>query len=140
MAQTSEGRRYASTDTSILRSLPTRLRDEFPAHLMQGETDAGSGSDVWCWKAMGVSRGLWDMVRGCLKVGLRKEAILYLVRSIQFGINEHGKKEEEEEAEKAGERDAEGTEEAGQLADESEKTPIADVSPVPDDCYCPMSC
>jgi hypothetical protein len=70
---------------------------------MQGDMDAGSGSDIWCWKAMGVSRGLWDMVRGCLRVGLGKEAILHVVRSIQFGVkDDYSRKEEEEEPEDEG--------------------------------------
>ncbi|KAJ3560004.1 hypothetical protein NP233_g11113 [Leucocoprinus birnbaumii] len=56
-----EGRKFASTDASILRSLPIKLQDEFPARLMYGDTDAGSGSNIWNWKALGVSRSLWNM-------------------------------------------------------------------------------
>jgi hypothetical protein len=81
-----DGSRFASTDSSILRSLPPSLKDEFPAHLLQGDSDAGSGADVWNWQAMGVSKPLWNMVRGALSTGLQKEAILRIVRSIQFGV------------------------------------------------------
>jgi hypothetical protein len=88
IATASEGRKFASTDSSILRSLPARLKDEFPAHLMQGDSDAGSGVNVWNWKAMGVSRSLWNMVRGCLKAGLGRVAILQVVQSIQYGVPE----------------------------------------------------
>jgi hypothetical protein len=91
-----EGRRYASTDSSILRSLPDKLKAEFPAHLMQEEVDLGVGPDVWNWKAMGVSRALWDMVRACLRVGLGKQATLHVVRSVQSS-GEVGEQEEEEE-------------------------------------------
>ncbi|KAF5359339.1 hypothetical protein D9756_003014 [Leucocoprinus leucothites] len=85
-----EGRKFASTDASILRSLPNKLQDEFPARLMYGDTDAGSGSNIWNWKALGVSRSLWNMVRACLKSGLRKEVILHLIYSIQHGVPEDG--------------------------------------------------
>ena len=89
IAQTSlEGRKFASTDASILRSLPGRLRDEFPAYLMQGEGDLGSAPAVWSWQATGVSRSLWNMVRGCLKSGMTKDAIIAVVRSIQVGVSD----------------------------------------------------
>ncbi|KXN80596.1 hypothetical protein AN958_09757 [Leucoagaricus sp. SymC.cos] len=85
-----EGRKFASTDASILRSLPNKLQDEFPVRLMYGDTDAGSGPNIWNWKALGVSRSLWNMVRACLKSGLRKEAILHLIYSIQHDVPEEG--------------------------------------------------
>jgi len=67
---------------------------------MQDESNAGSGPDVWNWQAVGVSRSLWNMVKGCLRAGLGKNAILQVVRAIQGGVpDEHEKKEEEEEEE-----------------------------------------
>jgi hypothetical protein len=84
------GRKFASTDASILRSLPIKLQDEFPARLMYGDSDSGSGANIWNWKALGVSRSLWNMVRACLKSGLRKEVILHLIYSIQHGVPEDG--------------------------------------------------
>jgi hypothetical protein len=95
-----EGRKFASTDSSILRSLPIRLKDEFPARLMYGDTDAGSGPNIWNWKALGVSSSLWNLVRGCLRAGLRRDAILGLVEAVQHGVPEyeedHEPKEEED--------------------------------------------
>ena len=102
----SEGRKFASTDWAILRSLPARLKDEFPAHLLQGDPFVGCGANVWNWQALGVSRSLWNMVRGCLKVGLGRDAIFQVVRAIQGGVSddreeaeEEGEEEEEEEEE-----------------------------------------
>ncbi|EMD34040.1 hypothetical protein CERSUDRAFT_159446 [Gelatoporia subvermispora B] len=83
-----DGRKFASTDTSILRALPSKLKDEFPAHLLQGGPDLGAGPDVWNWHGMGVSIALWNMVRASLRVGLRKDAILDVIASIQSGISE----------------------------------------------------
>ncbi|KAJ3515918.1 hypothetical protein NLJ89_g1451 [Agrocybe chaxingu] len=80
-----DGRNFASTDPSILRSLPARLKDEFPARVLNSETDAGSGGDLWNWKAMGVSTGLWNLVMGSLRAGLKKEVILALVLAVQHG-------------------------------------------------------
>ncbi|KAJ8469325.1 hypothetical protein ONZ45_g16925 [Pleurotus djamor] len=94
-----EGRKFASTDPSILRSLPAKLKDEFPAYLLQGENDSGSGANIWCWKPMGVSRSLWNMVKGGLKMGLNKEVIIRLVRSIQNGVPDETTQREEEEEE-----------------------------------------
>ena len=85
-ATSPEGRKFASTDSSILRSLPVRLKDEFPAKLMYNDTDAGSGPNIWNWKALGISLSLWNMVHGCLRVGLKKDAILHLIHSIQAGV------------------------------------------------------
>jgi hypothetical protein len=63
---------------------------------MQGETYSGSGSNVWNWQALGVSRSLWNMVRGCLKVGLGKDAIFQIIQAIQGGVVDNDKFEEEE--------------------------------------------
>ena len=87
-ATSAEGRKFASTDPSILRSLPVRLKDEFPARLLYGEGDVGSGAAVWCWKAMGVSTGLWNLVTGGLSRGLRKEVVLSLIWAVQHGVPE----------------------------------------------------
>lgn len=102
-ATSNEGRKFASTDSSILRSLPIRLKDEFPAILMYNDTDAGSGPNIWNWKALGVSLSLWNLVRACLKAGLQKEAILQLVDAVQHGVVEQG-----EEAEPKKEQQGEG--------------------------------
>lgn len=103
-----DGRKFASTDSSILRSLPARLRDEFPAYLMQGDGDLGSGANVWNWQATGVSRSLWNMVRGCLRSGLSRDAIMTIVRAIQNGVpDEQSQMEEEEEADEQDELDQE---------------------------------
>jgi hypothetical protein len=103
-----EGRKFASTDRSILRSLPRRLRDEFPAYIMQGNGGLGSGPQVWNWQATGVSRSLWNMVKGCLKTGMSRDAILIIFRSIQNGApNEQVQVEEEEEAEEEDELEQE---------------------------------
>ncbi|CAA7267544.1 unnamed protein product [Cyclocybe aegerita] len=83
-----DGRDFASTDPSILGSLPARLKEEFPARVLNSETDAGSGGDVWNWKAMGVSTGLWNLVMGSLRAGLKKEVILGLVLAVQHGVPE----------------------------------------------------
>ncbi|KAF9532698.1 hypothetical protein CPB83DRAFT_635148 [Crepidotus variabilis] len=85
-ATTAEGRKFASTDPAILRSLPSRLKDEFPARLIHGDNDVGSGPGVWNWRAMGVSNSLWNLVMGCLRAGLRKEMILGLVWGVQHGV------------------------------------------------------
>ena len=82
-ATSPEGRKFASTDSSILRSLPMLLKDEFPARLLHGETDTGSGAHVWNWKAMGVSTGLWNLVMGSLRAGLKKDVILRLIWAVQ---------------------------------------------------------
>jgi hypothetical protein len=74
------------------------LKDEFPAHLMQGDSDAGSGANVWNWQAMGVSRSLWNMVRGCLRAGLGRVAILQVIRSIQHGVPEDSGSKSEDNA------------------------------------------
>lgn len=86
-----EGRKFASTDTSILRALPSKLKDEFPARLLQGPPpngDLGPGPDVWSWRGMGVSTQLWDMARSALRSGLQKEIILSLVQAVMNGLPE----------------------------------------------------
>lgn len=85
----SEGRKFASTDASILRSLPSKLKDEFPARLLEGAgatPDLGTGLEVWSWRGMGVSIALWNMVRASLRAGLRKDAILGVIRGIVDGV------------------------------------------------------
>lgn len=84
-----EGRKFASTDASILRALPAKLKDEFPARLISGPAknqDIGPGPDVWCWRGMGVSTSLWDMVRFGLRSGLQKEVLLGLTHAVVAGV------------------------------------------------------
>jgi hypothetical protein len=97
-----DGRRFSSVDQSILRALPEKLREEFPAHLMHGGTDVGAGANVWNWQAMGVSRELMNLTRGALRLGLGREAITQMIRGVQNGVPEEpvaikAEKEEEEE-------------------------------------------
>lgn len=93
-----DGRKFSSVDLSIHRALPEKLRDEFPAHIMHSGTDLGSGPGVWNWRPMGVSKELWNMVRGCLRVGAKKDAILQVIKGIQEGVpDEFWKAEKEEE-------------------------------------------
>lgn len=80
---TPEGRKFASTDASVMQGLPVRLREEFPARLLQGDADLGPGSNVWNWHAVGVSKTLWNMVKACLKVGMPKDNILNIINSVQ---------------------------------------------------------
>ncbi|KAG9316068.1 hypothetical protein JVU11DRAFT_3735 [Chiua virens] len=103
-----EGRRFASTDASIMQALPTRLKEEFPAKLLQGDFDMGSGTNVWSWHAMGVSKSLWNMVKGCLKSGLSKDAILQVISAIQNPLKDDREKQEEEEEEEGTAEDARG--------------------------------
>lgn len=70
----------------ILRSLPARLKEEFPAILLHGDGEMGSGSNVWNWRALGVSTNLWNLVMGSLRAGLRKEVILGLLWAVQHGV------------------------------------------------------
>lgn len=83
-----EGRKFASTDASILRSLPPKLQDEFPAYLLQGAPDLGTGPEIWNWQGMGVSIALWNMVHACLRAGLRKEPILDIIRAVQDPVKD----------------------------------------------------
>ncbi|KAH9917530.1 hypothetical protein B0H21DRAFT_769539 [Amylocystis lapponica] len=64
-----DGRRFASTDMSILRR-------SLPAHLLPGAADLGSAPEVWNWSPIGVSVALWNMARASLRTGMRKEALL----------------------------------------------------------------
>lgn len=105
---TSEGRRFASTDASIMQALPTRLKEEFPAKLLQGDSDMGSGTNVWNWHAMGVSKSLWNMVKGCLKSGMSKVAILHVISAIQNPLKDEREEQEEEEEEDGPGEDAQG--------------------------------
>ena len=85
-----DGRKFASTDPSILRSLPAKLQDEFPARLVYGDTDAGTSPEIWNWKVVGVSNLLWNIVRASLKSGLKKEVVLHLIYLIQHGVSDDG--------------------------------------------------
>ncbi|KAI0833447.1 hypothetical protein BC628DRAFT_1343772 [Trametes gibbosa] len=88
-ATNQQGRKFASTDASILRALPTKLKDEFPALLLHGNPDLGSGPEIWNWHGMGVSVSLYNMVRASLHAGLRKEAILEIIHAIQLGVTDY---------------------------------------------------
>ncbi|KAG6888793.1 hypothetical protein C0995_005978 [Termitomyces sp. Mi166 len=88
LAALPDGRKFASTDASIFRALPAKLKDEFPARLLYADADAGSGAAIWNWGALGVSLSLWNLVRGCLRAGMRKEGILQLVEAVQRGVPE----------------------------------------------------
>jgi hypothetical protein len=66
-----------------MQGLPVRLREEFPARLLQGDADLGPGTNVWNWHAVGVSKTLWNMVKACLKVGIPKDNILNIINAIQ---------------------------------------------------------
>lgn len=103
-----DGRKFASTDASIMHALPARLKDEFPARLLQGDADLGSGPNVWNWHALGVSKALWNMVRGGLRVGMSKDAVLQVISTIQNPMREDKEKHEEEEEEDAAGEDAQG--------------------------------
>lgn len=84
-----EGRRLASTDPSILGALPAKLKDEFPARLIQGggnTPDMGPGTDVWSWRGMGVSTALWDMVRASLRAAIHKDVILGIIHATTQGL------------------------------------------------------
>ena len=85
-----------------MQALPTRLKEEFPAKLLQGDSDMGSGTNVWNWHAMGVSKSLWNMVKGCLKSGMSKDAILHVIGAIQNPLKDDREKQEEEEEDEDG--------------------------------------
>jgi hypothetical protein len=91
-----------------MQALPTRLKEEFPAKLLQGDSDMGSGPNVWNWHAMGVSKSLWNMVKGCLKSGMSKDAILHIINAIQNPLKDDREKQEEEEEEEGPGEDAQG--------------------------------
>ncbi|KIJ14416.1 hypothetical protein PAXINDRAFT_169796 [Paxillus involutus ATCC 200175] len=108
VATTPDGRKFASTDASIMQALPARLKEEFPARLLQGDSDMGTGTNVWNWHAMGVSKSLWNMVKGCLRVGMSKDAILHVIGAIQNPLRDDKEKHEEEEEEDGAGEDAQG--------------------------------
>ncbi|KAJ3971538.1 hypothetical protein EV361DRAFT_799865 [Lentinula raphanica] len=80
-----EGKSYASTDPSILRALPAKLRDELSVKLVQADKDVGTDENIWCWKPAGVSKTLWNLVLGCVRGGLKKDMIVKLIRDTQKG-------------------------------------------------------
>ncbi|KAK7461890.1 hypothetical protein VKT23_008322 [Stygiomarasmius scandens] len=97
-----EGRKFASTDPSIWRALPNKLKDEFPARLLYSDQDTGSGPNVWNWHPFGVSKVLWNMVHGCLRAGLNRGAILQVLQDTQIGVPEEPeerKSDDQEEVE-----------------------------------------
>ena len=128
-----QGRKFASTDASILRALPAKLKDEFPALLLQGTPDLGSAPEVWNWAGMGVSTALWNMVRASMRAGLRKEAILDVVRAIQDGTPDFDyttfKHEDEEGDQGTGEDEEDETHDSqqveGDLAEKDVRAPPA---------------
>ena len=140
-ATSPEGRKFASTDSSIIRSLPVRLKDEFPAKLMYNDTDAGSGPNIWNWKALGISLSLWNMVHGCLRVGLKKDAILHLIQSIQAGVpldvpqgqSKEGDKKMEEEADEDDEDEdmEDGEQQPQQQPQQQQQKTTVSVTPAP---------
>lgn len=83
---------YASTDGRILRILPEVLKKEFPAHLAKSvkandaeDGELGPDANTWSFKALGVSRALWNMVRGCVGAGAGMAAILSVLDGIRGG-------------------------------------------------------
>lgn len=94
---TPDGRKFASTDASIMRALPARLKEEFPARLLQSDADLGGGANVWNWHAMGVSKSLWNMVKGCLRVGMSKDATIHVICAIQNPLKEDRERHEMQE-------------------------------------------
>ncbi|KAJ3996726.1 hypothetical protein F5050DRAFT_1692169 [Lentinula boryana] len=83
-----EGKNFASTDPSILRALPTKLRDELPVRLVHANKDVGIDESIWCWKPAGVSKTLWNLVLGCVRGGLKKDLIVKLIRDTQKGVQQ----------------------------------------------------
>jgi len=63
---------------------------------MQGNGDLGSSAAVWNWQATGVSRSLWNMVRGCLRSGMPRDSTLAIIRAIQNGLPDEQTEEEDE--------------------------------------------
>lgn len=57
---------------------------------------------------MGVSKSLWNMVKGCLKCGMSKDAILHVIVAIQDPLKDDREKQEEEEEEDGPGEDAQG--------------------------------
>ncbi|KAF9072858.1 hypothetical protein BDP27DRAFT_1319527 [Rhodocollybia butyracea] len=81
-----EKKSFASTDASILRALPSKLRDELPIKFVHANEDVGSDENAWCWKPAGVSKTLWNLVLGCVRADLKKETIVRLLRDTQKGL------------------------------------------------------
>jgi hypothetical protein len=52
---------------------------------MYESQDVGPGANIWNWSAMGVSRPLWNLVKGAVRMGMRKEIVAGLVEAIQTG-------------------------------------------------------
>ncbi|KAE9383029.1 hypothetical protein BT96DRAFT_1027409 [Gymnopus androsaceus JB14] len=96
LASCEERKTYASTDASILRVLPIKLREEFPVRMMDPESESESEQedeeeDVWTWNpststavppSRGLSRNLWSLILSCLRARLGKEAIVGLVKDM----------------------------------------------------------
>ncbi|KAF5367016.1 hypothetical protein D9758_003864 [Tetrapyrgos nigripes] len=95
----SEGRKFASTDPSIWRALPNKLKEEFPARLLSNDQDMGTGPNVWNWQPRGVSKVLWNMVLGSLRAGLKKDVILQLLHDIHNGVPEEPEEKPSEQDE-----------------------------------------
>jgi hypothetical protein len=81
-----EGRVFSSVDGSIMSALPPGLRREFPAHLLNAESDRGVQEDVWNWSVCGVSNGLWDLVQSALRIGTSPENTLELLHGTRDGV------------------------------------------------------
>jgi hypothetical protein len=121
------GRTFSSVDRSILQALPEKLREEFPAVLLHAGADLGSGANIWCWRAMGVSKDLWNLVQGCLRAGAGKDTIMQIIKGIQDGVPDEwsGQKEEAEESE----NEANHSQEVKQFATPRAVTEDAEGSP-----------
>jgi hypothetical protein len=96
------GRAFSSVDQAILRALPERLRDEFPAVLINGDGAISPGPRVWNWATRGVSKEMWNMVKGCLRVGANRVSVLEVIRGVHDGVPDDllvssAQQEEEEE-------------------------------------------
>ncbi|KAF8206975.1 hypothetical protein K438DRAFT_1962618 [Mycena galopus ATCC 62051] len=136
---------YASTDAAVRRALPAALEREFPARLLKGDT--GVGADVWNWRARGVSRALWHLVLGALRVGLARDVILQLVRGVQQGVPEGegvGDAGEDVDVDAPGDADADAApmeeeESASEAAGAASGTRAPDVSMPPHHAAAPLS-
>lgn len=82
-------KRFASTDTAILKYLPAPLRAELPAVLLSGHHgfDRGSGEDVWNGDIGGVSSVVWKLVQACLAKNMAKEDILDTLKHMQLPVS-----------------------------------------------------
>lgn len=77
------GRKFASTDPLIMRSLPAILRDELPAQLLELPPEQAC---AWNWEPMGISKTIWNMVRVGLAAGIDKDTLLLSIRGSMEGI------------------------------------------------------